>query len=228
MKYVLTPTDDDILHYKKGSESKSHSYISRVFQKGRWVYTYAKNRARGNKVTNKTKGTTSYTPNEKTKRTITNQTKDVIQYNPTVKTLDIGRDMGGRLTNVFNGHNISKAMAENMTAETKTDGLTYFANIMNTARTETVTNRTKDVKQYTPNYKTNVNKQYSPTIKTETWDSHKWKNGDITEFKEAREYNAKLGKTTPLRNAHRSYENINRHSDDYDEALKRHKSRKKN
>lgn len=65
MKYTLAPTDADVLHYAKGSESKGHKYISRVFSKGKWVYTYAKNRLRGNKVTNKN-GKFQYAPNIKT------------------------------------------------------------------------------------------------------------------------------------------------------------------
>lgn len=71
MNYIIAPTDNDILHYAKGSESKGHKYISRVFSKGKWVYTYAKNRLRGNKVTNK-------------------NAKDGLQYSPTVKTGEDG------------------------------------------------------------------------------------------------------------------------------------------
>lgn len=68
MQYILRPTNNDILHYAKGSESKSHNYISRVLKNGKWVYIYAKNRLRGNKVTNK------------------NGNKKGYQYNPTIKT----------------------------------------------------------------------------------------------------------------------------------------------
>lgn len=64
MNYVLAPTDDDILHYKKGSESKTHKYISRVLKNGKWVYTYTKNRLKENKVTNK--DGEAYSPDNKT------------------------------------------------------------------------------------------------------------------------------------------------------------------
>jgi len=117
MKYLLQPTDNDVLHYAKGSESKSHNYISRVFKKGKWVYTYAKNRLRGNSVTNKT-GKSQYAPNVKTKYinradghtiktlnephwvldskmmdtgkkdSVTNQGSPDKQYNPNVKTVE--------------------------------------------------------------------------------------------------------------------------------------------
>lgn len=72
MKYVLQPTQDDVLHYAKGTESKAHKYISRAFKKGRWVYTYAKNKAKGNAVTNKD-GKKAGESNK-------------MQYSPTVKT----------------------------------------------------------------------------------------------------------------------------------------------
>ena len=72
MKYVLQPTQNDILHYAKGTESKAHKYISRAFKKGRWVYTYAKNKATGNAVTNKN-GKKAGESNK-------------MQYSPTVKT----------------------------------------------------------------------------------------------------------------------------------------------
>lgn len=71
MNYIVTPSNDDILHYAKGTESKAHKYVSRVMKNGKWVYTYAKNRLRGNKVTNK-------------------NAKDGLQYSPTVKTGDDG------------------------------------------------------------------------------------------------------------------------------------------
>lgn len=155
MKYILTPTDDDILHYKKGSESKSHKYISRVLNKGKWVYVYAKNRLRGNKV-------------------ITNQTKGTTPYNPTIKTIDTNRDIGGTLIDTrHGGQEIRKALAENMTAETKVSGLTLFGNIMNTGREYSITNNTgrnsmsKVSSQYTPEYKTpDSSKHYTPNIKT--------------------------------------------------------------
>lgn len=72
MKYVLQPTQDDVLHYAKGTESKAHKYISRAFKKGRWVYTYAKDTATGNAVTNKN-GKKAGESNK-------------MQYSPTVKT----------------------------------------------------------------------------------------------------------------------------------------------
>ena len=71
MNYIVTPSNNDVLHYAKGTESKSHKYVSRVMKNGKWVYIYAKNRLRGNKVTNK-------------------NAKDGLQYSPTVKTGDDG------------------------------------------------------------------------------------------------------------------------------------------
>ena len=207
MKYVLTPTDDDILHYKKGSESKSHNYISRAFKNGKWIYTYAKNRLRGNKVTNQTKGTTPYNPGIKTKyisgpdkhtkkvlgeprsylgpnthatlnngqkESVTNATKGTTPYNPTIKTVDTNRDIGGTVIDTrHGGQEIRKALAENMTAETKVSGLTLFDNLMNTGMKYSVTNNTgrNDMSrvnsQYTPSYKTpDSSKHYTPNIKT--------------------------------------------------------------
>lgn len=58
--YVIEPTD--VVH---GKEWKSHKYIKKVMNKGKWVYYYTKNRAKGNKVTNKN-GKTQYSPNIKT------------------------------------------------------------------------------------------------------------------------------------------------------------------
>lgn len=58
--YVIEPTD--VVH---GKEWKSHKYIKKVMSKGKWVYYYTKNRARGNKVTNKN-GKIQYSPNIKT------------------------------------------------------------------------------------------------------------------------------------------------------------------
>lgn len=49
MYYTVLPTNKDIVH---GKVWKSHKYISRIFKNGHWVYTYTKNRLRGNKVTN--------------------------------------------------------------------------------------------------------------------------------------------------------------------------------
>lgn len=40
MNYIIAPTDNDILHYAKGSESKTHKYVSRYKKNGRWYYTY--------------------------------------------------------------------------------------------------------------------------------------------------------------------------------------------
>lgn len=77
MNYIITPSNNDILHYAKGTESKAHKYVSRVMKNGKWVYTYAKNRLRGNKVTNK--DAKKYGPyGEK------------LQYSPTVKTGEDG------------------------------------------------------------------------------------------------------------------------------------------
>ena len=157
MNYILAPAQNDILHYSKGSESKTHKYISRVFKKGRWVYTYAKNKVTG-------------------KKAVTN--KDGTPYNPTVKTVTLkdtpkGVQQISTRNNENEGwHLITKALAENMTAETKLDGYTYFDNLMRSHMQTSVTNRTKGnaytstgVKQYTPDYKTSP-APYSPTIKT--------------------------------------------------------------
>ena len=240
MKYVLTPTDDDILHYKKGSESKSHKYISRVLNKGKWVYIYAKNRMRGNRVTNKNVkpigqfksdpfgDKLQYSPTIKTetidknghrskvltepintrdyldgtttwkdiakkygitgtgpgdtwlntkpnagKEVVTNQGSPNKQYNPTIKTVDTNRDIGGTLIDTrHGGQEVRKALAENMTANTKVSGLTLFGNIMNTGMEYSVTNNTgrnsmsKVSSQYTPSYNRNTGSTYSPTMKT--------------------------------------------------------------
>lgn len=40
MRYVLAPTNNDLVHYAKGKESKNHKYISRVFKNGKWHYFY--------------------------------------------------------------------------------------------------------------------------------------------------------------------------------------------
>lgn len=50
MYYTISPIETDIIHDRSW---KNHKYISRVWSKGKWIYTYAKNRLRGNKVTNK-------------------------------------------------------------------------------------------------------------------------------------------------------------------------------
>lgn len=172
MQYIIEPTQDDILHYAKGSESKAHKYISRVFSKGRWVYTYAKNKARGNAVTNK--NGTPYSPTVKTTPAITNNTKGVTPYNPTIKTVkSSSEELPGQLSNWVTGHRITEALAENMTAETKVDGLAIFANLMASHRKEAVGNNTNfqefngPSKQYTPKYKTSP-KPYSPTISSTT------------------------------------------------------------
>lgn len=164
MKYVLTPTDDDILHYKKGSESKSHSYISRVFQKGRWVYTYAKNRARGNKVTNK-----NVKPVKEFK---SDPSGWKLQYSPTIKTETIddrSTDKKGHRSSV------SKVLTEPLDTRNYLDGTATwkhtakvygitdpgpdgtFDTKLNAGQNigkEVVTNRTGLLSQYTPEYKT--------------------------------------------------------------------------
>lgn len=171
MQYIIEPTQDDILHYAKDSESKTHKYISRVFKKGRWVYTYAKNKARGNAVTNK--NGTPYSPTVKTSKAtpaVTNNTKGTTPYNPTIKTVIPESDIGGKTASIGTSdqyRTLNKALAENMTAETKVSGLTYFNNIMQAHRETSVTNRTLDAKQYSPTYKTSP-KPYSPTISSTT------------------------------------------------------------
>lgn len=64
MQYILS-------HSAKGKEWKSHKYIKKVMSKGKWLYYYGKNKARGNKVTNK-------------------NAKKGLQYAPTVKTATAG------------------------------------------------------------------------------------------------------------------------------------------
>lgn len=44
MKYVLRPTQNDVIHYAKGSESKNHKYITRKMNDGKWRYTYKEKR----------------------------------------------------------------------------------------------------------------------------------------------------------------------------------------
>lgn len=61
--YEIQPTD--VVH-RSGREWKTHKYISKTMKKGKWVYQYAKNKARGT-VTNKN-GKTQYSPNVKTQK----------------------------------------------------------------------------------------------------------------------------------------------------------------
>jgi hypothetical protein len=188
MKYVLTPTDNDILHYKKGSESKSHKYISRVLNKGKWVYIYAKNRMRGNKVTNK-----NVKPIGQFK---SDPFGDKLQYSPTIKTETIddrSTDKQGHRSSV------SKVLTEPVDTRAYLAGTETWKNIakkygitdpgpdgtfdtkLNAGQNigkEVVTNRTGLLSQYTPSYKTspkpynqtytskNVANRYSPTIST--------------------------------------------------------------
>lgn len=60
----INPTD--ILH---GKEWKSHKYIKKVMNNGKWAYYYAVNRAKGNRVTNRTVGSKGrqYSPTVSTK-----------------------------------------------------------------------------------------------------------------------------------------------------------------
>lgn len=180
MKYVLTPTDDDILHYKKGSESKSHKYISRVLNKGKWVYIYAKNRMRGNRVTNK-----NVKPIGQFK---SDPFGDKLQYSPTIKTETIddrSTDKQGHRSSV------SKVLTEPVDTRAYLAGTETWKNIakkygitdpgpdgtfdtkLNAGQNigkEVVTNRTGLLSQYTPSYKTTKSRgtPYTPSNKTIT------------------------------------------------------------
>ena len=192
MNYVLTPTQNDILHYSKGSESKTHKYISRVFKKGRWVYTYAKNKLRGNAVTNKngSKGfdgshtVTQYNPNVKTINPYqTNrQIKVGIPNGP--RQLSYSDSTGDHYINPTVTKAITKGMVEVMSPSNKSAGLEVYGKIMNshqelgsipvTNRSEHGANWDRITSQYSPTYKTtpsvtNANgTAYSPTYKTDT------------------------------------------------------------
>ncbi len=173
MQYVLQPTQDDVLHSAKGTTWKNHKYVDIVTKNGKRVYKYgryltskAKSKITGNTVTNK--NGTAYSPTIKTIRgPVAISNKAGTPYNPTIKTIDPHKDIGGKTASIKNDHyeTLNKALAENMTAETKADGLTLFNNIMQAHRKTSVTNNTLNAKQYTPTYKTSP-KPYSPTVKT--------------------------------------------------------------
>lgn len=160
MKYVLTPTDDDILHYKKGSESKSHKYISRVFNKGKWVYIYAKNRLRGNNVTNKD-GKKQYAPNIKTGGKEGSHSF-------------IENDPNNPYRTVIREHNV---LNESFDPDLAAAGMYTFNNYLKSSKSKPmVTNSTPYSyddngnwidKQYSPSYKTpDSSKHYTPDIRT--------------------------------------------------------------
>lgn len=54
MRYVLAPTNNDLVHYAKGKESKNHKYISRVFKNGKWHYFYTPSGKSASKKTTET------------------------------------------------------------------------------------------------------------------------------------------------------------------------------
>jgi len=64
MEYILAPKE--LMHSR---EWKSHKYIKKVMSKGKWLYYYGKNKARGGHVTNQTVGRKGrqYSPTVKTK-----------------------------------------------------------------------------------------------------------------------------------------------------------------
>lgn len=130
MKYILWPTQNDILHYAKGTESKAHKYISRAFKKGRWVYTYAKNKATGNAVTNKN-GKKAGESNK-------------MQYSPTVKTYANGE--------VREPANMGVYLRDTRTGATVNNRPENDPKIA-TATSKTVTNKNSNM-QYSPTVKT--------------------------------------------------------------------------
>lgn len=74
--YAIKPTD--VVH---GKEWKTHKYIKKVMNNGKWVYYYTMNRARGNKVTNK---------NAKYTKGMGNMGVGRLQYSPSMKTYEDG------------------------------------------------------------------------------------------------------------------------------------------
>lgn len=185
MKYLLQPTDNDVLHYAKGSESKSHKYISRVLNKGKWAYIYAKNRLRGNQVTNK-----NVKPIGEFK---SDPFGDKLQYSPTIKTETIDDRSSDK-----QGHRSrsSKVLTEPMDTRSYLAGTETWKNIakkygitdpgsdgtfdtkLNAHQKigkEVVTNQTGLVSQYTPSYNRNSGSTYSPTIKTLKYEDGKYR-----------------------------------------------------
>ena len=144
MQYVLRPTDDDILHYKKGSESKTHKYISRVLKNGKWVYIYTKNRLRGNKVTNKN-GIQQYSPNIKTGGK--EGSHIYVEHDPSNLARTVSRDR-----NVLN---------ESLNPDLAAVGMYKFSHALNSHRSNPmVTNRTPYPYDDNGNW---VDRQYSPS-----------------------------------------------------------------
>lgn len=99
--------------------------------------------------------------------------KDGTPYNPTIKTIKPQNDISGRTSVIKNGYfeTLNKALVENMTAETKVDGLALFGNIMSAHRGTSISNRTLEVKPYTPTYKTSPT-PYSPPQSTKAASSN--------------------------------------------------------
>ena len=191
MKYVLAPTNKDIMHYAKGTESKSHGYISRVWKNGKWVYTYAKNRLRGNKVTNKN-GKEQYSPNVNKASNFKNKygveaLKEMNKgskgrhsgYEPNIttwgaagdRTLNFEKGKDGIYRELNNNHNKNShdkgtrdyQIEKGMYKNTGTPDNQYSPN----DKRSKVTNKTSNVKSsYSPTVKNNSRNQYTPNEKT--------------------------------------------------------------
>ena len=161
--YVIEPTD--VVHSK---EWKSHKYIKKVMNKGKWVYYYTKNRARGNKVTNKN-GKIQYSPNVKTQNY-----NGPLDFNDPNGPWTWGASI---LTEPLDGRDTSYGYNRFKAVRSKVDqqkiGAAYVNfNKMSDYSQHSQQHRADSSKHYTPEANRGT-KSYSPTVKTETYSDGK-------------------------------------------------------
>lgn len=143
--YVIEPTD--VVH---GKEWKSHKYISKTMKKGKWVYLYAKNKARGT-VTNKN-GKIQYSPNVKTQNY-----NGPIDFNDPNGPWTWGASI---LTEPLDGRDTSYGYNRFKAVRSKVDQQKIGAAYVNF-------NKMEDYSRHSQKH--DRSKSYSPTVKTETF-----------------------------------------------------------
>ena len=167
--YEIQPTD--VVH-RSGREWKTHKYISKTMKKGKWVYLYAKNKARGS-VTNKN-GKTQYSPNIKTQNYYGPVPNANDPDNPWLTKLSWGANI---LTEPMDGGDISYGYKAFSAVRSKVDQQKLNVAYVNFRKTSDYSqhsqqHRADSSKHYTPESNRGT-KSYSPTVKTETYSDGK-------------------------------------------------------